>query len=219
MIKERKNILCYGDSNTLGYDTVNDTRFPWGIRWTSVVQEVLGDEYYIIEEGMGNRTTVWEDPIENVQSGKDYLISCIESHWPLDIIIFMLGTNDLKTRFHLEAYDIAAGEENLALMACEHLRKRQKTQPEILIISPIEIGEFIEENPYGIYLGNRWAIERSRQFPKYYKEIADKNGFHFMAASSYAVPCREDSVHMDAENHRRLAEAIADKIKEICLKF
>lgn len=64
------NILCFGDSNTFGYDTVNDSRFPWGIRWTSLVQEKLGEEYRIIEEGMGGRTTVWDDPVECLQSGK-----------------------------------------------------------------------------------------------------------------------------------------------------
>ncbi len=216
---ERKTVLCFGDSNTFGYDTVNDSRFPWGVRWTSVVQELLGAEYYIIEEGMGRRTSVWEDPIENVQSGRNYLLSCLDSHWPLDIVIIMLGTNDLKSRFHLEAYDIAAGVENLALMTCEHLKKRQKTPPEILIISPVEVGEYIEENAYGKYLGNQLAVKRSKEFPRYFREIAENNGFHFMAASDYAVPCREDSVHMDAANHRKLAEAVAAKIKEICSKF
>lgn len=64
-----KNILCFGDSNTFGYDTLKDSRFPWGVRWTSILQEKLGSDYRIIEEGMGGRTTVWEDPIENLQSG------------------------------------------------------------------------------------------------------------------------------------------------------
>lgn len=210
-----KNILCFGDSNTFGYDMANDRRFPWGVRWTSIVQEKLGAEYYIIEEGLCGRTTLWDDPIEERQSGKSCLLSCLESHWPLDLVIIMLGTNDLKTRFGLGAHDIAAGVETLALMTRDYMKKKPVKEPKILIISPIEVGETIVENPYGIYMGGRTAVIRSRQFPKYYKEIADKHGFEFMAASDYAKPCDADPMHMDAENHRKLAKAIGDKILEI----
>lgn len=122
-----KNILCFGDSNTFGYDILKDSRFPWGVRWTSILQEKLGSDYRIIEEGMGGRTTVWDDPIENLQSGKTYLLSCLESHWPLDLVIIMLGTNDLKTRYALNAHDIAAGVETLAVMTREYLQKKQKS--------------------------------------------------------------------------------------------
>lgn len=207
-----KNILCFGDSNTFGYDTINDDRFPWGIRWTSILQQILGDEYRVIEEGMGGRTTVWEDPIENIQSGKKYLVPCLESHWPLDLVIIMLGTNDLKSRFALDAHDIAAGVENLAVTARDHLKFRQKKAPEILIISPIEVGEGIDQIPFGIYMGGMTAVERSRQFPRFYREVAKRNGFEFMAASDHAKPCREDAMHMDAENHRKLAIAVGNKV-------
>lgn len=210
-----KNILCFGDSNTFGYDTLKDSRFPWGVRWTSILQEKLGNDYRIIEEGMGGRTTVWDDPIENLQSGKTYLLSCLESHWPLDLVIIMLGTNDLKTRYALNAHDIAAGVETLAVMTREYLQKKQKKEVSVLIVSPIEVGEKIEENPYGIYMGGRTAVERSRQFPRYYKEIAEKHGFGFMTASGYAKPCDADSMHMDAENHKKLAEAVKDKVIEM----
>lgn len=81
--------------------------------------------------------------------------------------------------------------------------------------SPVEIGEHIEENAYGIYFGNMYGVEKSKKLPKYYREIAEKNNFYFMAASTYAKPCREDSVHMDAENHRKFADAIIHKIREI----
>lgn len=210
-----KSILCFGDSNTFGYDTVKDSRFPWGVRWTSILQETLGKDYRIIEEGMGGRTTVWDDPIENLPSGKAYLLPCLKSHWPLDLVIIMLGTNDLKSRFSLEAHDIAAGVEALAVTAKEYLQQKQKKEASILIVSPIEIGEGIENSPYGIYMGERTAIERSQQFPKYYREIAKKHGFGFVAASEYAKACEEDSMHMDAISHKKLAEALADKVLEM----
>ncbi len=101
--------------------------------------------------------------------------------------------------------------ETLAVMTREYLQKKQKKEVSVLIVSPIEVGEKIEENPYGIYMGGRTAVERSRQFPKYYKEIAEKHGFGFMIGSEYAEPCDADSIHMDAGNHKKLAEAVKAK--------
>ena len=105
--------------------------------------------------------------------------------------------------------------ETLAVMTREYLQKKQKKEVSVLIVSPIEVGEKIEENPYGIYMGGRTAVERSRQFPKYYKEIAEKHGFRFMIGSEYAEPCDADSIHMDAGNHKKLAEAVKDKVVQM----
>ena len=104
-----KTILCYGDSNTWGYDPANQTRYPRDVRWPGVLRNGLGDGYIVIEEGLNGRTTVWDDPIELDKNGATYLRPCIQTHKPLDFVIIMLGTNDLKTRFSLPAYDIASG--------------------------------------------------------------------------------------------------------------
>jgi lysophospholipase L1-like esterase len=77
------------------------------VRWPGVLRSELGEGYHVIEEGLGGRTTVWDDEIEEHRNGKTYLYPCIESHAPLDLVIIFLGTNDLKYRFHLGAFDIA----------------------------------------------------------------------------------------------------------------
>ena len=93
-------ILCYGDSNTWGYNPSTKERYDRYERWTGILQFTLGDEYHVIEEGLNGRTTVWDEPIEGeYKNGKTYLVSCLESHKPLDLVIIMLGTNDLKKRF------------------------------------------------------------------------------------------------------------------------
>jgi lysophospholipase L1-like esterase len=91
-----KAILCYGDSNTWGYDPVTKGRFPRDMRWTGVLRQSLGDDYLVIEEGLNGRTTVWDDPIEGYKNGAAYLVPCLTTHRPLDLVIIMLGTNDLK---------------------------------------------------------------------------------------------------------------------------
>lgn len=102
-----KNILCYGDSNTWGYDAETKNRFPPDVRWTGILKRTLGEGYHVIEEGLNGRTTVWDDPIEGYKNGREYLIPCLESHRPLDLVIIMLGTNNLKKRFSLT---FSAGE-------------------------------------------------------------------------------------------------------------
>ena len=102
-----KSILCYGDSNTWGYDPQTRSRFPHDVRWTGVLASSLGTGYRVVEEGLNGRTTRWDDPIEAGRNGLTFLQPCLESHLPLDLVIVMLGTNDLKQRFGLSASDIA----------------------------------------------------------------------------------------------------------------
>ena len=108
-----KTILCYGDSNTYGYDPSCGLRYPENIRWTGRLAKILGSEYKIVEEGCNGRTTIFDDPIEGWKNGRDYLRPCLNSHKPVDIVIMMLGSNDMKEMFHASAEDIAYGAETL----------------------------------------------------------------------------------------------------------
>ena len=102
-----KTVLCFGDSNTWGYDPATKNRFPRDVRWAGILAGLLSPDYQVIEEGLNGRTTVWNDPIEGYKNGRDYLIPCLETHRPIDLVILMLGTNDLKMRFSVSAFDIA----------------------------------------------------------------------------------------------------------------
>ena len=110
----KKRILIFGDSNTWGWNPCNDLIPPlkrWDdeVRWPGVMQKELGDDYLVIPEGLNGRTTVWNDPIEEYRCGKDQIIPCLDSHAPLDLVIIMVGTNDLKRRYTVSAQDIANG--------------------------------------------------------------------------------------------------------------
>ena len=111
-----KNILCFGDSNTWGYSPADGTRYPLDIRWTGVLQKSLGADYRIIEEGLNGRTTFINEDERPLRSGSDVLQILLESHRPLDFVIIMLGTNDLKVEFNLSVEEIAQGAKTLCEM-------------------------------------------------------------------------------------------------------
>ncbi|MEO8424498.1 MAG: hypothetical protein ABI595_11400, partial [Actinomycetota bacterium] len=66
-------ILCYGDSNTWGYDAPSQERLGRWDRWPGVLQRELGDDVNVIEEGQNGRTTVFDVPFEPNRNGLTYL--------------------------------------------------------------------------------------------------------------------------------------------------
>lgn len=209
-----KTVLCYGDSNTYGYIPETGLRYPKNIRYPGVLQGLLGDEYAVIEEGCNGRTTIHDDPVDGWKNGLDYLRPCLYSHKPVDIIIMMLGSNDLKDSFHLTAEEIAEGAEVLVRVIKEFTAENQGFIPEIILISPPEIGTGIMTSPfYGSFYED--AIERSKQFPQFYKKVADEEGCIFFDAAGYIYPSETDSLHLTPDGHRVLAEELYKIVKAL----
>ena len=207
-------VLAYGDSNTYGYNPRTGLRYPEDIRWTGLLSSHLGSRYRVIEEGCNGRTTIYDDPIDGWKNGLDYLKPCLHSHKPVDIVIMMLGTNDLKSVFGLSAQQIAEGAGVLVDTIQRFTLEKYGHQPKIVLISPPEIGPGISSSPfYGSFLED--AIDRSRQFPRYYKEVAEKYGCVYFNAAEWIKPSRVDSLHLDPEAHRILAERLSEVIKEM----
>lgn len=204
------NILCFGDSNTFGTNPAGG-RHPRDRRWPGILQKMLGDEYYVIEEGMGGRTTVRDDPYEPNRSGKMALPIALQSHKPLDLVIVSLGTNDCKAHFHAEARVTAKGAELLCQMIRSYDYGPGMPVPEILLVSPIHIGEDMEHCPYVSF--DEDSVRKSKEMAKYYREAAERQGCLFLDASLAAGPSRLDQLHMDEEGHRALAEKIYEIIK------
>jgi lysophospholipase L1-like esterase len=104
-------VLCYGDSNTWGYDPRTAESYPSEARWPEVLGRAMGDGYRVTAEGLNGRTTEWDDPLEGGpdKNGARYLSPCLGSHRPLDMENIMPGTYDLQHRFSASAFDIANG--------------------------------------------------------------------------------------------------------------
>lgn len=211
-------VLCFGDSNTWGFDPEKFWRFSRKMRWTGVLQDQLGEGFEVIEEGLNGRTTVWDDPVEgHHKNGLPYFKACLESHAPLDLVIIMLGTNDLKQRYSLPASDIAEGAGVLASWALRSQSGRGDRAPQVLLVSPIEVGDEIALDPLcdgrlGLMFGPD-SPSRSRQFKTWYRTVADTLGCGYLDAAQIAKPSPLDAVHLDAEGHHDLGVAIAQAVE------
>lgn len=205
-----KVVLCYGDSNTWGYDPVTKDRLPADQRWTGVLAETLGAGYRVIEEGLGGRTTIWDDPLSPGRNGLTYLLPCLESHKPIDLITIMLGTNDLKQRFNNSASDIAEGAALLADQARRNGRKADGSPVEVLVIAPPPIVELADFDL--MFTGAR---DKSRLFGTYYARFSSWYVGHFMDAGEVIVSSSLDGIHFEAAEHRKLGEAVAARVRDI----
>ena len=203
-----KTILCYGDSNTWGFDPATRSRFAADVRWTGVLSSCLGPDFRVIEEGLNGRTTRWDDPIEIGRNGLAHLKPCVESHLPLDLIVVMLGTNDLKRRFDLSASDIAQSAAGVAEAAYRIANGPKGASTSVLLVSPPAVTALTDFDQ--LFAG---AVEKSRQFSRFYRLWADRLGLPFFDAGAVIVSSDLDGIHFEADEHRRFGEALAGEVR------
>ena len=209
----KKRILCFGDSNTWGAIPTEPGRYADDVRWTGVLQRELGDDYQVIEEGHNGRTTVFDDVIEGRLSGVKYFYPCVDSQSPLDLVIIMLGTNDLKPRFGVEARSIANALKNYLNVL--KVVPMAGNPPKVLLAAPILVDPAYREEPFMHGIFGEDADERSKGFAEAYEEMAKEEGIAFINAAQYAKASKRDGIHMEAEEHAKLGKAFAEKVKEI----
>ena len=206
-----RTIVCYGDSNTWGHDPVSGERLPVDRRWPGVLQRELAEGFRVVEEGLGGRTTAWDDPIEGEdRNGRMYLMPCLESHRPIDLVAIMLGTNDLKRRFNLSASDIAQSALSLARIAARSATGPGGSNPRVLVLAPppiVQLGDLA-----GMFEG---AEAKSRQFSHYYRLFADRHDIPVLDTGEIIVSSPLDGIHLEAEQHDKLGKAVAAFVRLI----
>jgi lysophospholipase L1-like esterase len=209
-----RTLLCYGDSNTHGTKPLTlpgvFERFAPADRWPGVLQAALGDASRVIEEGLPGRTTVHDDPIQGQhKNGLRYLRPCLESQLPVDLVVLMLGTNDLKARFSVTPADVAASVSLLleTLVACR--AGPDGATPHVVLIAPPPIDEvgFLGE----IFTG---GAAKSRSLAPLYERVAVKFGSAFLDAGDIVAASPTDGVHFEAEQHHRLGTAVAGLVRQ-----
>ena len=200
-----KTILCYGDSNTWGNIPRSDKRYPRDIRWPGALQNILGNEYEVISEGLCGRTFVAENHKKPHRTGITHLQAIVKSADPVDVVIIMLGTNDVKATYNLTPNDI---KEHL-LQTIQFIRNLKDLEkiPKILVICPppVIIPETNDLDPRMIP-----GLQAFKILPSLFKEIAKIHDCGFINSGDYVSSSKIDGYHLDGESHLKLAKVIGE---------
>ena len=210
-----KTILCYGDSNTWGFDPRTQGRYDHKTRWPMVLKEILNKNaqpddpaWWVVEEGLNGRTSCRDDPVEGDRNGLRQVLPILESHKPIDIVAVMLGTNDLKPRFNPSPFDIARGVQNLVVSIQKSDCGPDNTGPKVLMICPPPTAASpVFKHIFGD------SVELSKKLPPMYRALAAECGAAFLDAGRYIKSSPADGIHLDPEDHHRLAGAVAETVE------
>ncbi len=209
-----KNILCYGDSNTWGCIPFEGAgparRFPPDMRWPGVLQRELGNGYWVVEAGLNARTTVWDDPLEPHRNGRELLLPTLLTHQPLDLVIVMLGTNDLKHRINASAAEIAEGAGMLADIVAGSGCGPDGGAPPTLLVCPPPIAQVdqVDDEFEG-------GVEKSHKLAGHFAITADVRSCGFIDAGTLIASSDIDGIHFDESAHARLGTAMAEPVRRI----
>ena len=218
-------VVCYGDSNTWGFDSFSEVpesdagglcRFGDETRWPRVAAAALGPRYAVVEEGLNGRTTVHPDPLmtDYDANGRATMPAILHSHKPVDLVVIMLGTNDLKTHLGLNAAQIAKGASTLVGDVFKMGISRTADRPRVLLIAPPAVWDKAD-----------WAFggarAKSMACAALYKAEAEAHGCDFLDANDvFKIPDPKkhggDGIHLSPANSAAMAAAVAAKIRAIC---
>lgn len=207
MDQPSKSILCFGDSNTWGFDPATTNRYRPEVRWPGVMQRELGEAFRVIEEGLNGRTTVWHDPLVPGRCGREYLVPCLNSHRPLDYVILFLGTNDLKTCFSASVRDIAGGVGVLAKIVGGSAAGPDGQNPIVLILGPPPLGRLT-----GYAEAFEGGAPKSLNLSASIREIASELNCEFLDTAELIRTSDIDGVHFEPAAHSVLGCAVARRI-------
>lgn len=210
----KRRIVCFGDSNTWGFNAANEQRFSEEIRWTSRLANLLGDEFQVVEEGLSGRTSVIDDALFEGLNGLQYIHPCLMSHAPLELVIIMLGTNDTKERFNYTSFNIAQGIARLANKAKSTAVGFEGGFPQVLVIAPPPIGSSYIDTAVGKSMGTGCDI-KSAQLSDHLEGLLEIQHTNFFDTKGLVEMNNIDYMHLDEEAHELLAQLVFNKIKSI----
>jgi lysophospholipase L1-like esterase len=208
-----KTILCYGDSLTFGADPESEGRHAFEDRWPSVLEAGLGGAARVIAEGLGGRTTAFDDDtIAADLNGVRILPVMLKSHEPLDAVVIMLGTNDLKIYTGGGALGAAMGMKRLVRLIQTFPYDHQDAPPRVVVVAPplpvatdhADLGPMFEGAP-----------EEARKLAGHYARVAEELGAAFFDAATVAAAAPLDGVHLNAANTRAIGEALVPVVKGV----
>jgi len=193
-----RTLVCFGDSNTWGYvPGSNGRRFPREARWPMRLQQALGDEWDVIAEGLNGRTATMDSPVDEGRNGLPYLVPCLQSHMPIDLLLIFLGTNDVGERFALPERDVARSVGRLVKAARSAEAGPEGNTPAILVVCP---------PPFD---GHRLGPHFAEVCGELGCELLDLDGI-----ASY-VALTDDVEHLDEAGHAAVATAVEQCVRQL----
>ena len=209
-----RRVLCFGDSNTFGQraEDVGKGRWPVDVRWTGRLQGLLGDGYSVIEDGLNGRTTDLDEQRLG-RNGRAYLIPCLESQHPVDILVLGLGGNDLKPQFRRSVPEIVAALDRL-LDDVEAIPANWGGQPpRVVLLAPLPVDDTRPD--FSTFVPRDIApelVERSHQLAAAVRGLAAERGMGLVDLGQVAT-AGDDGIHLSVDSHPAVAAAIAAEIR------
>lgn len=204
-----KRILCFGDSNTYGYDAFTCGRFGSDVRWTGLLQSALRGSAEIIEGGLNSRTTAMDDPYRpDNKNGLSVLPGLLEESAPLDGVVVMLGTNDCKRYFQPSAAK-SAGNMAKIIDVIQAFAARQGQEIPVLLVAPVPLNR--DCSYYSDF--NARSAEVSQELSGAYEALARQRGIAFADAGSWGIQPDFDGTHLTPEGHRKFARHILPMVR------
>ena len=220
---ENKRILIYGDSNSWGYlDDGNGERFQY--RWPIEMANYLSNIFSVdlIEECLPARTTNLSDPVLGSSFNGEFTLEAILlSHQPIDHVLIMLGTNDLKARFNRNINDIVNAIIGLAKITRSTPAGRggwfSDDAPDVSIICPLVIGKKANDPSWD--RADEWtgAYEKSLLLAYNLQKACNLAGINMIDGNEFGSSSENDPIHWDQKNHQRFGQKLAKAIQPLLL--
>ena len=214
---EAKRVMVFGDSLSWGYQPgTKHLRYDSQTRWPGRLQMLLGNDYEVIEENLNSRAIDNGDPRPGKEGRRalDYIEAAVDSHDPLDVIVVLLGTNELKHEMGMSADQVGKSMEKLLKTIKARHSQFRSTKPDILLLSPPIINEktdYCRANKK--YLG---ATQKSEELTYIYQRLATSLGIGFVTLSE--IRPGVDGIHIDANGHVRVAELVHEALVRFKLR-
>lgn len=200
-----KKIICYGDSNTFGFNPYDGSRFDENTSWTSLLQKNLEAKFEVINEGACDRTGFVNNPKGFEFSAQRHFPKMLSKVGDIDILILALGTNDLQFRYSISVGAIEKGLENLIKLA----RVKAKN---IIIIPPVVLSEKVLEGFFNFQF-DETSIVKSRKIGRIYRQIANAYHCNYFDINKFTKPSDLDGLHYDEKSHKIIADKLTELIK------
>ncbi len=187
-----KKILCFGDSNTFGFNPSNFNRYSISERWSGI----LSQKYNVVEKGCNNRTCFNNKAeLNSLETITKYIDNNITD------LILQIGINDLQFQYNITLENFEIGLENLIKLINPKIN--------IVLLCPNVIDRCILSSNFSS-LFNEKSIEKSKNLIEIYKKISKKYNCHLINLNDYLTLSNRDGLHYDIENHKILANLLIE---------